>query len=97
MWQGQQDRCNAHYCYTVPARQEGWHTAAARHYMIHWERPYPVDALCRGKAALDAAQSVLGAPELQGLQLYSFRAAAKRDRLYIRLDKVTPSIPLKVL
>ena len=27
-------------------------------------------------------------PELQGLQLYSFRAAAKRDRLYIRLDKV---------
>ncbi|CAK0786450.1 hypothetical protein CVIRNUC_009663 [Coccomyxa viridis] len=41
-----------------------------------------------GNAALDAAQSVLGMPELQGLQLYSFRAAAKRDRLYIRLDKL---------
>ena len=49
----------------------------------------PLDALCRGEAALNAAQSVLGMPELQGLQLYSFRAAAKRDRLYIRLDKVS--------
>ena len=43
---------------------------------------------CRGKAALQAAENVLHLPELAGLQLYSFRAAAKRDRLYIRLDKV---------
>jgi hypothetical protein len=43
---------------------------------------------CRGKAALQAAENVLKLPELAGLQLYSFRAAAKRDRLYIRLDKV---------
>lgn len=43
---------------------------------------------CRSKAALQAAENVLKLPELAGLQLYSFRAAAKRDRLYIRVDKV---------
>ncbi|CAL5222919.1 g5352 [Coccomyxa viridis] len=41
-----------------------------------------------GDAALESAQSVLQQPDLEGLQLYSFRAAAKRDRLYIRLDKL---------
>ena len=44
--------------------------------------------MCRGKAALESAQSVLKQSELEGLQMYSFRAAAKRDKLYIRLDKV---------
>ncbi len=50
--------------------------------------------MCRGNAALESAQSVLQQPELEGLQLYSFRAAAKRDRLYIRLDKVHVQIHL---
>jgi hypothetical protein len=47
-----------------------------------------VDTACRGTAALRAAEKVLELPELAGVQLYSFRAAAKHDRLCIKLDKV---------
>lgn len=42
----------------------------------------------RGEPALEVAQKVLSSPDLEGLELYSFKAAAKRDRLYIRIDKV---------
>ena len=41
----------------------------------------------RAEPALAVAQRVLGSPEMAGLELYSFRAAAVNDRLYIRLDK----------
>jgi hypothetical protein len=43
----------------------------------------------RGRPALEAARAVLKQPEMEGLQLYSFRAAAKRDRLYMRLDRAS--------
>lgn len=42
----------------------------------------------RGEPALQVAQKVLSSPEMEGLELYSFKAAAKRDRLYVRIDKV---------
>lgn len=45
---------------------------------------------CRGKPALEVAKQVLSTPEMEDLELYSFRAAALRDRLYIRIDKVGP-------
>ena len=43
--------------------------------------------MCRAEPALAVARRVLGSPEMTGLELYSFRAAAVNDRLYIRLDK----------
>ena len=46
------------------------------------------DRPCRGKPALEVAKQVLRAPEMENIELYSFRAAALRDRLYIRIDKV---------
>ncbi|EIE18889.1 hypothetical protein COCSUDRAFT_45036 [Coccomyxa subellipsoidea C-169] len=41
-----------------------------------------------GKPALEVAKQVLRAPEMENIELYSFRAAALRDRLYIRIDKM---------
>ncbi|KAK9918799.1 hypothetical protein WJX75_007027 [Coccomyxa subellipsoidea] len=41
-----------------------------------------------GKPALEVAKQVLSTPEMEDLELYSFRAAALRDRLYIRIDKM---------
>ncbi len=38
---------------------------------------------------MEVARKVLSAPEMECLELYSFRAAHMKDRLYIRIDKVT--------
>jgi len=43
---------------------------------------------CRGRKALEAAEKVLQAPEMEGLELYCFRAVAKGSVLDVRLDKV---------
>ena len=42
----------------------------------------------RGEVALAAVQKVLAMPELDGLELFSFKAHGTRKRLDIRLDKV---------
>ncbi|CAL8463893.1 g3428 [Coccomyxa elongata] len=41
-----------------------------------------------GQPALGVAKKVLNAPEMESLELYSFRAAHVKDRLYIRIDKL---------
>lgn len=44
--------------------------------------------MSRGQSALKVIKKVLDAPEMEGLELYSFRAAALKDRLYIKIEKV---------
>ena len=56
--------------------------------------PFGIEVLRygRGRKALEAAQKVLQAPEMDGLDLYSFRAVAKGAVLDVRLDKVNHTL-----
>jgi len=55
----------------------------------HHEGPFiDIDETVWGRKALEAAEKVLQAPEMEGLELYCFRAVAKGSVLDVRLDKL---------